>query len=81
MGLWFGLQSALLVGVTPCDEAIEFVTVGAVSAKGFFVEKALDAAGSANLIRVLLGADGPGHFGVPASAKEEHAGAGEAGGD
>jgi hypothetical protein len=78
VGLMVGVLGALLVSVDPGDQTIEFIAVGTVSAELLFVEEALDAAGSAYLIRVLLGTDGPGHFSVPASAKEEDAGAGEA---
>ena len=51
------------------DQPVEIITVRTVGAESLFIEKALDAATQANLVRVLLIAHGPAHFTVPAAAK------------
>jgi hypothetical protein len=54
------------------DQAVQVVAVLAVCAEGLFIEEALDSAAQANLVRVILIADRPAHFTVPATAKNEH---------
>ena len=54
------------------DQAVQVVAVLAVGAKGFFIEQALDSAAETNLVRVVLIADWPAHFAVPATAEHEH---------
>ena len=56
----------------PGDEPIQLVTVRTVGAECLFIEKPLDAAAEANLIRMLLVAHRPAHFAMPATAKNQH---------
>ncbi len=59
----------VLVCQVPLNQAIQLVTVGSVSAKGFFIEQPLDAATRADLIGMLLQPNRPAHVSVPATAK------------
>jgi hypothetical protein len=49
-------------------QAIEVVTERTVSAEGFLVEQAFDAATQANLVGVILEANRPTHPAMPAAA-------------
>lgn len=56
----------------PRNQAVEVVAEGAVGAEGFLVKETLDAATEADLIGMLLIADWPAHFAMPAAAKDQN---------
>ena len=66
------LCSFLMFSSLPGDEPVQLVTVRTVGAKCLFIEKPLDAAAEANLIRMLLVAHRPAHSAMPATAKNQH---------
>jgi len=72
-GLGFGMKLVLSRSV-PGNQATEVVAVGSVGAESFLIKQALDAAAQANLIRVILEANRPTHFAVPATAKDHYSG-------
>ena len=51
------------------NQALQIVAIWPLSPKTLLVEKALDAAAQAHLIRVFLDAYGPAHVLVPATAQ------------
>ena len=61
------------------DQAVEIVTIRTVGAERPLIEQAFDSAAQAYLVRVVLIADRPAHFAVPAPAEHEHGGSGNAG--
>src|SRR5689334_7384682 len=65
--------------MVPGDQAIQVVAVGPVASEGLFVEKALNAAAHANLVRTVLNADGPAHLTVPAAPKNDDGSASDPG--
>ncbi len=71
---WLGFF-ALRLG--PGNQAIKIIAVGPVGLEGFLVKQAFDAASHAYLVGVALGANGPAHFAVPATAKHDYGGPGQ----
>ena len=69
LGLWWGLA-----GSVPGNQALEVVAVRPVGAESFLIKQAFDAAAQANLIGVILRANRPTHFAVPAAAEQHHSG-------
>jgi hypothetical protein len=51
------------------DQPVEIIAVRTIGAERLLIEKALDAATQAYLVRVLLKAHRPAHFPVPAASK------------
>lgn len=68
-GLGFGTQLGQAV-LIPGNQAIQIVTVRAIGAECGFVEQAFNTAPGANLVGMILEADGPAHLAVPAAAKD-----------
>ena len=64
----------------PGDEAIQIIGVGPVGTEGVFIEKTLDAATQANLVRVSLRTNRPTHPAMPATADHHNGGSSQAGG-
>jgi hypothetical protein len=56
-------------GAVPGYQAIEIVTIGAVSLEALLIKKALYAAAYAHLVGMLVGAYRPTHLPVPATPK------------
>src|SRR5580698_10925662 len=77
-GFSFGWEWSSASAV-PSDETGEIVAVGAVGAKIFLVEQALDAAAEANLVGIILSANRPTHPAMPTSAHHDHAETGQTG--
>jgi hypothetical protein len=69
----FGLEFSNAIPI-PADEAIQVVAIGPVGAEGLFVEEAFDAAAQADLVGVILGANRPAHFAVPAPTEDYYSG-------
>jgi len=55
-------------GLFVCHQSLQVVAVRTETAEGILVEQAFDAASGADLIGATLGADGPTHLAVPATA-------------
>jgi hypothetical protein len=70
LGRFLGLGDSS--GSIPGNQPIQVVAVGTIGTKGFLVEKALNSAAQAYLIRMLLVADRPTHLAMPAAAQNEH---------
>lgn len=68
-----GFVNLASTSVGPRDQAIEVVTIGAVSAESFLVKQTLDTAAEADLVGVTLGAHRPAQLAVPATAEQHHA--------
>ena len=79
MSRFLGLGDAS--GSVPGNQPIQVVAVRTIGAKSFFVEKALNSAAQAYLIRMLLVADRPAHLAMPAAAENEHCSPGDTGGN
>src|SRR5215472_3015436 len=72
--MYFVLGLALLPG----NELVQIVAERPVSAKTLFVKQPLNAAAQAHLIGMLLEANRPTHFAMPATAQDQHRGSGNA---
>jgi len=57
-------------GVIPLPEAVQVVTIRAVSTESLLVKQALDTTSEAHLVGTILGTDGPAHPAMPAAAKQ-----------
>ena len=68
----------LAAAVVPGNEAVQVVAEGAICAERLFVEKALDPASRADLVGMVLDADGPTHLPVPTAAENQQRSAGDA---
>ena len=69
----------LLASLGSGDKTIQIVTIGPVGAEGLLVEEPFDAAAQANLVGMALRANWPTRPAMPAAAKNENSGAGQAG--
>src|SRR5450432_1741046 len=79
-GTFFLRINLVLMGAVPCDQAIDVIAVRPVGAKSFFVEKTLDPATHANLVRVTQRTDGPAHLVMPATPQQHDRSASQTGG-
>lgn len=61
----------------PGDKSAQIVAIGPIGTEVMLIKKAFDPAPEANLVGMVLRADGPAHFSMPASAKHYHRGAGQ----
>lgn len=73
-----GLDGLNLTFAIPLDEIVQVVTIRPVSSKGPFVEQAPNATTKADLIGMILAADRPRHFAMPATPKDYNCRAGNA---
>jgi hypothetical protein len=67
----FDLRTDFLLAILiPGDETIQIIGVGPVGTEGVFIEKTLDTATQANLVRVSLRTNWPTHLAVPAASEQ-----------
>jgi hypothetical protein len=66
--VWLYFQPFSLI---PGDQLWEIVAIGTVAPERVLIEKPLNAATGTNLVGTALSPDGPAHFAMPASPKDD----------
>ena len=72
----YGSGSLGTLGTIPGKQAVQIVAIGSVSTEIPFIKQPLDPTTQADLVGVILEANRPAHFAVPATSQNDNPGSG-----